>query len=202
MGDAQRQYHSLIHKPTHAGCFTWLLLHAPGAQLLACQAAIRGYLQRFSGVLAAANAQQLQLVLKVVAALLRGLDPFTAHQQQQQQQDQLGFSGNQRQPGAAAVPGRGGAGGSAPAVAARVCRVNDVLLDLGLDNVNLFPLLTWMREHKMVFKVRRVWGVYVRAVCAGHKGVAAMPACRQGGGTNSAVHLAGADACCLQRAVF
>jgi chromosome transmission fidelity protein 1 len=97
-------------------------------------------------------------VLKVVAALLRGLEPHSAQQQQQQQQqqhqDQPGSAASQRQPGAA-LPGRGGGGTpGAAGMVGRVCRVNDVLLDLGLDNVNLFPLLTWMREAKMVFKVR------------------------------------------------
>ena len=53
---------------------------------------------------------------------------------------------------------------TAGAVAAAAARgggavsVNDLLFDLQLDNINLFQLVRWMNEHKMVFKV----GCYVK----------------------------------------
>lgn len=31
--------------------------------------------------------------------------------------------------------------------------VNDLLFDLGLDNINMFQLARWVRDNKMAFKV-------------------------------------------------
>jgi hypothetical protein len=42
---------------------------------------------------------------------------------------------------------------SAAAAAGGAVSVNELLFGLALDNINLFQLVRWMREHKMVQKV-------------------------------------------------
>jgi hypothetical protein len=102
------------------------------------QRSLTAYYQRFKAFLNPVNAQNLQLLLRIAAALHGCL----AQQQKQQQQ-----------------PAHAGAGSTAAAAgsaaAGRVVGVNDLLFDLGLDNVNMFDLARWVRDNKMVFKVRR-----------------------------------------------
>ncbi|WIA09167.1 hypothetical protein OEZ85_008578 [Tetradesmus obliquus] len=100
-------------------------------QLLSVQRSLSAYFERFKAFLAPTNAQNLQLLLRIAAALHGCL----ARQQQQQ--------ATTSQPAAGLVA----------AAAGRVVGVNDLLFDLGLDNVNMFELARWVRDNKMAFKV-------------------------------------------------
>lgn len=119
-----------------------------GWHLACAQRQVSAYLERFRAVLSPSNAQQVQLLLRVAAALLARL------------------AGRGRRGAAAAAPGASAAEAEAAAAAtaqgprggggggACVCRVNQLLFDLGLDNINMFHLLRWIRETKFAFKVR------------------------------------------------
>jgi len=105
---------------------------ATEGQLRRAEGMLGAYLARFRDRLLPANAQRVQLTLRVASALA----------------------------GAVASGDRGGGGASggpaaapAAAAAARVTTVNDLLFGLGLDNVNMFELLRWSREQKLAFKV-------------------------------------------------
>jgi hypothetical protein len=98
---------------------------------------VSGYHERFRAALSPANAQQVLLLLRVAAALLARL-------------------AGRRPRDAAPAGGAGPEEAAAAAGAAGTCavRVNELLFDLGLDNINLFQLLRWVKETKFSFKVR------------------------------------------------
>jgi chromosome transmission fidelity protein 1 len=119
-----------------------------GAQLASVQRQAAAYHERFKGVLSPPTARQVQLLLKVVGALLGWLAGRGG--------GGGGGGGEKRErQGSPPAGGGGGEGGGA-------MRVNQLLFDSGLDNINLFELLRWMKETKFVFKVRfftcsRLW---------------------------------------------
>jgi hypothetical protein len=100
---------------------------------------VAAYYERFRAVLSPANAQQVQLLLRVTAALLGRLSRAA------------GGGGGGGAAGVAAAPARpqpAEAGGGACAT-----RVNALLFELGLDNINMFQLLRWIKDSKFGFKV-------------------------------------------------
>jgi hypothetical protein len=111
-------------------------------QLLSVQRSLTAYYERFKGVLNPMNAQNIQRLLHIAAALHNSL----CHHHGQQQQH-----------GAACDAGGGGAsssrGGGGSVGGARVLRVNDLLFDLGLEGINMFDLARWVKNNKMAFKV-------------------------------------------------
>jgi hypothetical protein len=108
-------------------------LYPAAWQLLSVQRSLTAYYERFKAFLNPVNAQNLQLLLRIAAALHGCLV--------------------QQQP-AQAVSGSAAATAAGSAAAGRVAGVNDLLFDLGLDNVNMFDLARWVRDNKMAFKVR------------------------------------------------
>jgi aryl carrier-like protein len=106
-------------------------------QLLSVQRSLTAYYERFKAFLNPVNAQNLQLLLRIAASLHGCL----AQQQQQQP--------------AHAAPLGNTAAAAGSAAAGRIVGVNDLLFDLGLDNINMFELARWVRDNKMAFKVRR-----------------------------------------------
>jgi hypothetical protein len=139
----------------HCACFclaAW--------QLLSVQRSLTAYYERFKAFLNPVNAQNLQLLLRIAAAL---------HGCLVQQQPAHAASGNI----AAAAAAGSAAAAAGGAAAGRVVGVNDLLFDLGLDNVNMFDLARWVRDNKMAFKVRpgccRMCKVCIH-VCGGRAG--------------------------------
>jgi hypothetical protein len=120
-------------------------------QLLSVQRSLTAYYERFKAFLNPSNAQNLQLLLRIAAAL-HGCLAQNQQQQQQQQQQQPAPGSFQQVPG---QPAAGPAAAAAAAAAGRVVGVNDLLFDLGLDNINMFELARWVRDNKMAFKVRQ-----------------------------------------------
>lgn len=114
-------------------------------QLLSVQRSLGAYYERFKSLLSPVNAQQLQQLLHIAAALHACLQ-----QQQPQQKPPL------QQPASGMHSGRAGGAAAAPAAAStgRVVGVNDLLFELRLDNVNMFELARWMKGNKIAFKVR------------------------------------------------
>jgi 6-phosphogluconolactonase (cycloisomerase 2 family) len=111
------------------------------------QRSFSAYYERFKAFLNPVNAQHLQQLLHIAAALHKCLQQPQPPQQQHQQQ----------QPG---QPHHH----SSTSSSSRVLAVNDLLFDLGLDNVNMFELARWVRDNKMAFKVGRWWGCGACAV--------------------------------------
>lgn len=109
---------------------------------MSVQRSLTAYYERFKAFFNPFNAQNVQLLLRIAAALHSCLAPPGKPQQQQQQE------GTSR-----AAPH-----GSAAAATGRVVAVNDLLFDLGLDNVNMFELARWVKDNKIAFKVRRQGG--------------------------------------------
>jgi hypothetical protein len=123
------------------GCLT------PAAwQLLSVQRSLTAYYERFKAFLNPVNAKNLQLLLRIAAALHGCLAQNT--------QPQLAHSSSKQQPFTQHTAGPGGGGGAA--AAGRVVGVNDLLFDLGLDNINMFDLARWVRDNKMAFKVSAI----------------------------------------------
>lgn len=121
-----------------------------GWHLASVQRQVTAYYERFRPLLNPANAQRLQLLLKVTRALASSLDAGlcqqpgnvvptsgaepSASQGMPMRQQQLPPH-RQREP--------------------RVSTVNALLFELGLDDVNMFVLIQWLRDNRMVFKVGR-----------------------------------------------
>lgn len=97
-------------------------------QLLSVQRSLTAYYDRFKAVLNPINAQNIQRLLHIASAL---------HKCMQQQQTPVE---GQQQPVASSS-------------SSRLTTVNDLLFDLGLDNINMFDLAHWVRDNKMAFKV-------------------------------------------------
>jgi hypothetical protein len=127
------------------------LLPPSGWQLASAQRQVSAYFERFRRLLNPANAQQVQLLLRVAAALLGRLargGGGGGGSGGGGGGGSGGGGGGSGGPAAAAEEGGGGGGGGACAV-----RVNALLFEVGLDNVNLFHLLRWVKETKFAFKV-------------------------------------------------
>jgi chromosome transmission fidelity protein 1 len=106
---------------------------ATGEQLRRAERMLGMYLARFRDRLLPANAQRVQMMLRVASALAGVVE-----------------AGGGGGGGAACAPSSSAA---AAAATPRVTSVNDLLFGLGLDNINLFELLRWAREQKLAFKV-------------------------------------------------
>lgn len=125
----------------------------------ACCRQLSGYFARFESRLTPANARQVQLLLRVVSALQRALGP-TMQQQERDGERHAQAGGEQGR-------GKGGAtsttkqqqeqpGAGADGVGGGGClAVVDFMVACHLDHINLFPLLRWVRESKLVMKVRQ-----------------------------------------------
>ncbi len=121
---------------------------------IVCCRQLSAYFARFESRLTPANARHVQLLLRVVSALQRALEPPL---QQQEEEQGAEADGDQRR-------GRGGAAGTAKqqqpgpeaegAGGGGCLAVLDFLVGCHLDHINLFPLLRWVRESKLVMKVR------------------------------------------------
>ncbi|GAB4815219.1 hypothetical protein N2152v2_002265 [Parachlorella kessleri] len=124
------------------------------AELTATQAAaahtqLAAYFDRFRAQLAPGNAVHLQTLQRVIATLCRYLDSSTTSNHAQQP---AGTNSQQHSvPMGCAVGGKGG--GMPMEAAVVVLTVNDFLLQSGLDNINLFRLVRYIRESKAVYKV-------------------------------------------------
>jgi chromosome transmission fidelity protein 1 len=100
------------------------------SQLRGAARQVRAYFERFSSRLGAANAQRVQLLLRVLETLSKYLSlPQTIP------------------PSDPAAPPPGSEEG-----AGRVMTANDFLFDLSLDSINLVGLLGWVKESKMLQK--------------------------------------------------
>ena len=107
--------------------------------LAAARRQAAAYYDRFRRALSPANSQQVQLLLRVAGALLDKLAAAPA------------AGAAAAQGGGAGVGGADGGGGSGNG-GARAVRVNELLFELGLDNINMFHLLRWVKESKFAFK--------------------------------------------------
>jgi len=97
------------------------------------QRQVSAYYERFRPLLNPTNAQHLQLVLRIARALESCLRGAQAPQDENQlPAAQLPPAGQQQ---------------------ARVVSVNNLMFDLGLDCVNMFQLMAWLKDNQMVFKV-------------------------------------------------
>lgn len=123
----------------------YLVCAAAAWQLLSVQRSLTAYYDRFKAVLNPLNAQNIQRLLHIAAALHTYLQPRQAAPSDEQQQQQPG-AGSTHTTAAGAAAGSSSSG-------SRLSTVNDMLFDLGLDNINMFELAHWVRDNKMAFKV-------------------------------------------------
>jgi chromosome transmission fidelity protein 1 len=153
-------------------------------QLTGARRQLQAYLERFSSRLSARNAQQVQLLVRVVDMLTRALTPPGKQGQQQEQgqgkqaQQQQGQGKQQpvqqqgqqqgQPPAQQQGQGKQGQQAQAPQQAqpqlSRLTTVNDFLFDCGLDGINMLPLLAWAKETKLLIKVTLRCAVLCRAV--------------------------------------
>jgi chromosome transmission fidelity protein 1 len=105
-------------------------------QLAACLAQLAGYFDRYKARLSPGNASQLQQLRRLAATLHECLMPGSAASQH-----------------AASAGGAGASGGRGAAAPCQVLSCSRFLIELSLDSINLFPLLAWIRESKVLFKV-------------------------------------------------
>ncbi|PRW20458.1 putative ATP-dependent RNA helicase DDX11 [Chlorella sorokiniana] len=122
----------------------------PEAAAATAHRQLSAYFQRFQSRLAPGNCRHIQTLARCAQVLSRAasgalpLAPASA-------------------PGgsSAALPsgGDGGSGGGNTAAASGgvVLTVNDFLLQTGLDNLNLFKLVSYVRESKAVYKIAGFW---------------------------------------------
>lgn len=106
------------------------MLFAAAWQLLSVQRSLKAYYERFKSLLNPANTQYVQLLLRIAAALhkriVQPMLPSTSS--------------------SAVRPDKGTDG--------HVVAVNDLLFELGIDNVNMFELARWVKDNKLAYKVR------------------------------------------------
>jgi hypothetical protein len=140
------------------------------------QRSLTAYYDRFKAVLNPINAQNIQRLLHIAAALHSCLQLPQAAPPDSQQQQQPG-AGSAHTTAAGATTG----GGSSSSSGSRLVTVNDLLFDLGLDNINMFELAHWVRDNKMAFKVRLK---LTELGWADSTGVAACPAVHGSTSTN------------------
>lgn len=126
---------------------------------------LSAYYDRFRMQLSSSNGHKVQLLMRIVNQLLRIVCPTppggsdapkqasngAIHTMQPSGPPKNGEQGGQAGPSKPSNDAAGGA--TSTAEAARVTTVNEFLFSSRLDNVNLFPLLTWMKETKLLFKV-------------------------------------------------
>eukprot|EP00775_Hariotina_reticulata_P007938 gene7938-8134_t len=98
---------------------------------------VGAYYERFKLLLNPSNAQHLQQLLNIAAAL----------------HSCLRAAGKTSSDGTGCQPAAAGAAGTTCAAVGRVMAVNDMLFDLGLDNINMFDLARWVKVNKIAFKV-------------------------------------------------
>jgi hypothetical protein len=108
-------------------------------QLLSVQRSVGAYYERFKLLLNPSNAQHLQQLLHVAAALHSCL--------------QGAGSNCSNSNGNGNGTGTGGRPAAKGVVVGRVMAVNDMLFDLGLDSMNMFDLARWVKVNKIAFKV-------------------------------------------------
>ena len=106
-------------------------------QLRAAHAQVSGYYERFRGRMAPGNARHVQTLQHLAGSFLRALRGEQA-------------SGGA---GAAAAPTGTERRSHGGAPAASLLRVNSFLSDLNVDSVNLFRLVRYCRESKVLFKM-------------------------------------------------
>lgn len=100
------------------------------------QRSLTAYYERFKGLLNPRNAQHIQALLHIGSALHKCLQ----HSQQQVHEPPAALlAATERQTSSTS----------------RVLTVNDLLFDLGLDNINMLELAAWVKENKMAFKVSK-----------------------------------------------
>ncbi|KAK9843489.1 hypothetical protein WJX81_005623 [Elliptochloris bilobata] len=125
------------------------VLRAP--QAAASLRALSAYHKRFRGCLAPGNSQHIQTLTLLARTLLDTLEK--------------GLPSTKPRAGQLGPPAT--TGGNPTAAPARVLTVNDFLFATGLDNINLFQLLRYLRESKVLFKVSG----YADKALAGGEGV-------------------------------
>lgn len=104
-------------------------LHAD--QITRAQEQLASYFERFKGQLALSNLRNVQALIRVCNALQRMLVNLESAQHQQQQ--------------------------DASIATALSYTVNDFLFAAGLDNINMFQLVRYIRQSKAVFKISGFW---------------------------------------------
>lgn len=136
---------SHICTPSRAKCTCHCLVtdiwHRPlpaAEQLSSCVAQLSGYFDRYKARLNPANAAQLQQLSRLASLFLDCL---------RQHSSGPGSTVQQATPAAPSSTAAGAAPGC------RVLTCSRFLIELSIDNINLFPLLEWLRESKVLFKV-------------------------------------------------
>ncbi|KXZ56265.1 hypothetical protein GPECTOR_1g231 [Gonium pectorale] len=117
---------------THGSAVTAEQLRAAGRQLAA-------YFARFQSCLSPANARNVQLLIRITAALQRAVAPPPEPPS--------------AAAGAEGAEGGGGSPGASGAAQVQIAGCTDFLSSLRLEHLNLFPLLSWVRETRLVMKV-------------------------------------------------
>ena len=102
------------------------------AQARAAKKQIQAYRDRFKSHFGPTNARNVQMLLRLMEALLRS------------------FGGKEPGGDAGSSRPRGAPGGSG---SARILSVNAFLSETGMDNINIFKLAEFVRETKLFFKV-------------------------------------------------
>jgi chromosome transmission fidelity protein 1 len=105
-------------------------------------AQLSGYFDRYKARLNLANAAQLQQLSRLASLFLDCL---------RQHSSGPGNTAHQATLAAPSSSSSSSAAGAAPGC--RVLTCSRFLIDLSIDNINLFPLLEWLRESKVLFKV-------------------------------------------------
>jgi chromosome transmission fidelity protein 1 len=134
---------------------------ASGGQLRKAADMLEAYLARFRDRLLPANAQRVQMTLRVASALAGAVMEGVVEDGGRKGGAVGGTpaaaaeapGAAPRPPPAAAAAAAAPSPSSSTAAAARVMTVNDLLFGLGLDNINMFELLRWAREQKLAFRV-------------------------------------------------
>ncbi|KAG2440974.1 hypothetical protein HXX76_003827 [Chlamydomonas incerta] len=172
------------------------------AQLATAKRQLAAYFERFQLRLSPGNARSLQLLLRLAAALERSLAPPPpaaaaaapaasppAPGQPPQAQPQPHHHHNQQQSQAAEAA-------AAAAAMAVVVPVGEFLVGAGLEHVNLFPLLSWARDSRLVMKVAG-YDLASTPAAAGDTAAAAAAAAGSAAATAAASATASAQAALL-----
>jgi chromosome transmission fidelity protein 1 len=118
-------------------------LPAAAEQLASGLVQLSGYFERYKARLSPGNAAQLQQLRRLASAFEECLRPGSA----------AGQPAAAAAAAAAAGSGGSSSSGGSPAGHCQVLTCSRFLIELSLDSINLFPLLAWVRDSKVLFKV-------------------------------------------------